>query len=140
MLATLLRPLCPQLVNTATYLPSIPSNPNNKFGSRSTHSMEGMKICSGGPNHGRANCISLIDGTWKLANVLNSNRFEFYIVNVEHSSMFTAISITRVMHSSWVSPSGRILMGSFFDHKSTEKLRDDGSGISDRSFDLQYNS
>ena len=54
--------------------------------------------------------------------------------------MFTAISMTRVMHSSWVSPSGRILMGSFFDHKSTEKLREDGSGISDRSFDLQYNS
>ena len=58
------------------YLPSIPANTNNKFGPRVTHSMEGLKICSGGPNHGRANCISLIDGTWKYANVLTTNRFE----------------------------------------------------------------
>ena len=57
-------------------LPNIPAKPNSwELGPRFGHSMEGLKICSGGPQTAsRANCISLTDGTWKVANVLRENR------------------------------------------------------------------
>lgn len=102
-------------------LPNIPAKPNSwELGPRFGHSMEGLKICSGGPQtESRANCISLIKGTWKLANILGEN---------------------RVYHSSWASPSGRRLLGSFFSRDTTEILREDGSGTSDSGFGLRYRS
>ena len=121
-------------------LPNIPAKPNSwELGPRFGHSTEGLKICSGGPQTAsRANCISLTDGTWQMSNELRENRLEsdMYLFPLS----FYTISIARMFHSSWVSPSGRRLLGSFFSWDTTEVLREDGSGTSDSGFGLRYQS
>ena len=95
-------------------LPNIPAKPHSwDLGPRSGHSMEGLKICSGGPQTAsRANCISLTDGTWNVANVLVTNRLESDMGNVPLPRLnftqfalpgcFTAVGSRHLEEDSWV--------------------------------------
>jgi len=138
-LASLLRPLYPQLVNTASYQVSLQTQTDNLVRDMVTAWRETRFALEDRTMAGPTASASLTElGIWQM-----------YCVKIGYSLIwamslfpreFYPICIARMFHSSWVSPSGRRLLGSFFSWDTTEKLREDGSGTSDNGFSLRYNS
>ena len=91
---------------------SLPDMPQD----RQEHTQSGLVACGGFDHSSRASCVTFANGSWIQSHHLQEERAD---------------------HTSWVSPSGLVLMGGQFSSYNTELLSDI-TGDSAEHFPLRY--
>ena len=91
---------------------SLPDMPQD----RQEHTQSGLVACGGFDHSSRASCVTFANGSWSQSHHLQEERAD---------------------HTSWVSPSGLVLMGGQFSSYNTELLSDI-TGDSAEHFPLRY--
>ena len=91
---------------------SLPDMPQD----RQEHTQSGLVACGGFDHSSRASCVTFANGSWIQSHHLQEERAD---------------------HTSWVSPSGLVLMGGQFSSYNTELLSDI-TGDSAEHFTLRY--